>query len=258
MLALALVTLPVVAVLNGWIASERWPIQRCACTGDYQRVSDQQTARAVLPHAGGLLRGAIWIEVQARGRRPCPGWSARSAQALAGRAGGRHQRARRTRAGARTDCCPSTASCSPPKGVQLQGLPLARRPGHAGGRSRGILQRGARACSGTGRRVAALRMDGARQLVDDVSATAPKWCSGARSEQAPARLRTTAAATAGRARAALRARPALHQRLRRELGRAAKAPAAAPVTEPARTRAAIHSRANPRRCNPFAPHGRNA
>lgn len=45
-LALALVTLPMVAVLNGWIATEHWPIQRLRLTAEFQRVSAEQVRAA--------------------------------------------------------------------------------------------------------------------------------------------------------------------------------------------------------------------
>ena len=35
-LAIVLVALPVVAVLNGWIAGERWPMRRLAVTGEFR------------------------------------------------------------------------------------------------------------------------------------------------------------------------------------------------------------------------------
>ena len=51
-LAVALVTLPVVAVLNGWIASEHWPIQRLRLTAEYQRVSAEQIRAAASAQLG--------------------------------------------------------------------------------------------------------------------------------------------------------------------------------------------------------------
>ena len=83
MLALAMVTLPLVAVLNGWIASERWPIQRLRLTADYERVSAEQVRSAVAPQLGrgffavdlGEVRRAVaalpWVEqVEVRKRWP--------------------------------------------------------------------------------------------------------------------------------------------------------------------------------------------
>lgn len=51
-LALALVVLPMVAILNGWIAGERWPIQRLRLTAEYERVSAEQVRGAVAPQLG--------------------------------------------------------------------------------------------------------------------------------------------------------------------------------------------------------------
>ena len=48
-LAIALVALPVVAVLNGWIAGDRWPMRRLQVSGPFQRVSAEQVRAAVLP-----------------------------------------------------------------------------------------------------------------------------------------------------------------------------------------------------------------
>lgn len=50
-LAIALVALPVVAVLNGWIAGDRWPMRRLLLTAEFERVGDEQVRAAVLPHA---------------------------------------------------------------------------------------------------------------------------------------------------------------------------------------------------------------
>ncbi len=50
-LAVALVALPVVAVLQGWIAGERWPMRRLVVHGEFQRVGAEQIRSAVLPHA---------------------------------------------------------------------------------------------------------------------------------------------------------------------------------------------------------------
>ena len=49
LLAIALVALPVVAVLNGWIAGDRWPMRRLEVSGPFQRVSAEQVRIAVLP-----------------------------------------------------------------------------------------------------------------------------------------------------------------------------------------------------------------
>ncbi|WP_242112286.1 cell division protein FtsQ/DivIB [Luteimonas aquatica] len=50
-LAVALVALPVVAVLNGWIGAERWPLRTLRVAGELQRVDAQQLRSTVLPYA---------------------------------------------------------------------------------------------------------------------------------------------------------------------------------------------------------------
>lgn len=50
-LALALVALPVVAVVNGWIGTERWPLRTLRVTGDLQRVDAHKLRAVVLPYA---------------------------------------------------------------------------------------------------------------------------------------------------------------------------------------------------------------
>lgn len=50
-LALALVALPVVALVNGWIGAERWPLQTLRVQGDLQRVDAQLLRTTVLPFA---------------------------------------------------------------------------------------------------------------------------------------------------------------------------------------------------------------
>lgn len=51
-LAVALVALPVVAVLNGWIAGDRWPMRKLAVTGEFRQVDEQAVREAVLPLVG--------------------------------------------------------------------------------------------------------------------------------------------------------------------------------------------------------------
>lgn len=51
-LAIALVTMPVVSVLNGWIAGSRWPMRHLSVTGEFHQVSEGQVRAAVLPHIG--------------------------------------------------------------------------------------------------------------------------------------------------------------------------------------------------------------
>ncbi|KAF1708840.1 cell division protein FtsQ [Pseudoxanthomonas kalamensis DSM 18571] len=51
LLALALVVLPVVAVFNGWIGSDRWPLTRLRVHGELQRVDAAQLRQVVQPYA---------------------------------------------------------------------------------------------------------------------------------------------------------------------------------------------------------------
>lgn len=82
-LALALVLAPVVAVLNGWIAGDRWPMRRLAVTGEFRQVDEGAVRAAVLPHVQGgffavdpdavhaAVAGLPWVEhVQVRKRWP--------------------------------------------------------------------------------------------------------------------------------------------------------------------------------------------
>lgn len=50
-LALALVALPVVAVVNGWVGGERWPLRTLRVQGELQRVDEARLRAAVLPFA---------------------------------------------------------------------------------------------------------------------------------------------------------------------------------------------------------------
>jgi cell division protein FtsQ len=50
-LALALVALPVVAVVNGWIGADRWPLRTLRLQGELKRVDAQRVRAAVLPFA---------------------------------------------------------------------------------------------------------------------------------------------------------------------------------------------------------------
>lgn len=50
-LALALVVLPVVAVLNGWVATGHWPLTRLLATGEFRRVDGALLRRTLLPYA---------------------------------------------------------------------------------------------------------------------------------------------------------------------------------------------------------------
>jgi cell division protein FtsQ len=60
LLALAVVALPVIAVLNGWFASERWPIERMRLNAEFQRVDEDAVRTAVAPHlAAGFFAADI-------------------------------------------------------------------------------------------------------------------------------------------------------------------------------------------------------
>lgn len=61
LLALALVALPVVAVVNGWIGAERWPLTRLRVHGEFQRVDPAQLRAVVLPYA---KRGFFAVRLQ--------------------------------------------------------------------------------------------------------------------------------------------------------------------------------------------------
>jgi cell division protein FtsQ len=50
-LALALVALPVVAVVNGWVGADRWPLRTLRLQGDLARVDAQKVRSTMLPYA---------------------------------------------------------------------------------------------------------------------------------------------------------------------------------------------------------------
>lgn len=50
-LALALVALPVVALVNGWVGGDRWPLRTLRVQGDMQRVDEATLRATVLPFA---------------------------------------------------------------------------------------------------------------------------------------------------------------------------------------------------------------
>ena len=74
LLALAVVTLPVVAVLKGWMAPDHWPIRHLQVTAEYQRVSAEQIRTTVAAQMGrgyfdtdparirSALAGLPWVE----------------------------------------------------------------------------------------------------------------------------------------------------------------------------------------------------
>ncbi len=51
LLAIALVALPVVAVLNGWVGAERWPLAKLRVHGEFKRVPGEDLQQALLPYA---------------------------------------------------------------------------------------------------------------------------------------------------------------------------------------------------------------
>lgn len=82
-IALSLVALPIVGVLNGWFASERWPVTRLAVRAEFDHVSAEQIRAAAEPKLGqgffamqlDQVRDAVarlpWVErVEARKRWP--------------------------------------------------------------------------------------------------------------------------------------------------------------------------------------------
>jgi cell division protein FtsQ len=51
LLAIVLVTLPVVAVIQGWAGAERWPLRRVLVVGNHERVDATMVRDTVLPYA---------------------------------------------------------------------------------------------------------------------------------------------------------------------------------------------------------------
>jgi len=61
LLAIALVALPVVAVMQGWVGGERWPLTKLRVHGEFERVDAAVLRSAVLPHA---QRGFFAVRLQ--------------------------------------------------------------------------------------------------------------------------------------------------------------------------------------------------
>lgn len=61
LLALALVALPVVAAVNGWIGADRWPLTTLRVHGQFERVDPALLRAVVLPHAE---RGFFAVRLQ--------------------------------------------------------------------------------------------------------------------------------------------------------------------------------------------------
>ncbi|GLQ90867.1 cell division protein FtsQ/DivIB [Dyella flagellata] len=51
-LAIALVVLPIVGVLRGWFAADRWPVTQLTVQAEFKHVSAEQIRAAVLPRLG--------------------------------------------------------------------------------------------------------------------------------------------------------------------------------------------------------------
>lgn len=51
-IALTLVALPIVGVLNGWFASDRWPVTKLDVRAEFNHVSAEQIRAAIAPHLG--------------------------------------------------------------------------------------------------------------------------------------------------------------------------------------------------------------
>lgn len=62
LLAVALVALPVVAVLNGWVGAGHWPLTRLRATGEFERVEEAQLRRTLAPYA---QRGFFAVDLDA-------------------------------------------------------------------------------------------------------------------------------------------------------------------------------------------------
>ena len=51
LLAVALVLLPVIAVLEGWIGADRWPLQTLRVHGTFERIDEAKLRETLLPYA---------------------------------------------------------------------------------------------------------------------------------------------------------------------------------------------------------------
>lgn len=63
-IALTLVALPIVGVLNGWFASQRWPIRKIELQAEYAHVSAEQIRATVANHLGNGFFAVQLAEVQ--------------------------------------------------------------------------------------------------------------------------------------------------------------------------------------------------
>ena len=64
-LALAVVALPVVAIVNGWIGADRWPLRTLRVNDDLQRVDNARLREALLPYASAGFFAVRLDEAQA-------------------------------------------------------------------------------------------------------------------------------------------------------------------------------------------------
>ena len=56
LLAVALVALPVVALLNGWIGAGHWPLTKLRATGEFERVDAALLRTTLMPYALQFLK----------------------------------------------------------------------------------------------------------------------------------------------------------------------------------------------------------
>lgn len=61
LLAVAVVVMPVVAVLNGWVGAGHWPLSRLQVSGQFARVQPEQLRAVVLPYAS---RGFFAVDLE--------------------------------------------------------------------------------------------------------------------------------------------------------------------------------------------------
>ncbi len=59
--ALAIISLPVIAVLNGWLASDRWPFRQLSVNGEFRHVSLEQIRAAA---SKGLAPGYFAVDLE--------------------------------------------------------------------------------------------------------------------------------------------------------------------------------------------------
>ncbi|MGH8213946.1 MAG: cell division protein FtsQ/DivIB, partial [Rhodanobacteraceae bacterium] len=52
LLAIALIALPIVGVLQGWFAADRWPVQQLQVQAEFKHVSADELKKAVAPSLG--------------------------------------------------------------------------------------------------------------------------------------------------------------------------------------------------------------